>query len=202
MDIISSSNLIRLGAPGALLAGMAWIVCFIIVVIDFATRGLIPIFGFPYSDLGRTVYIVILVSMLLGFVGLHAAQEKSYGWLGTIGFLAAYVGSTFALVGLGVTWLFTSNVLGQEPAVTLGISGMGIGLLFVGIGFLLLGIATVRARVLPRWCGVSLIVAFVAVLVSLGFPASLGGYAVMVVLGFVWLALGYILWKRRSLSAT
>jgi len=77
-----------------------------------------------------------------------------------------------------------------------------VGLMFVGIGFLLLGIATVRARVLPRWCGVSLIVAFVAVLVSLGFPASLGAYAVMIVLGFVWLALGYVLWKRQSLSAT
>jgi hypothetical protein len=197
-----SPKLIRLGAPGALVAGVAWIVSFIIVVIDFATRGLIPIFGFPYSNLGRTVYIVVLMSMLWGLVGLHAAQEKRYGRLGTIGFFVAYFGSTLALIGLGITWLFTSNVLGQEPAVTLGISGMGVGLMFVGIGFLLLGIATVRARVLPRWCGVSLIVAFVAVLVSLGFPASLGAYAVMIVLGFVWLTLGYVLWKRQSLSAT
>jgi len=39
-------------------AGVAWIVSFIIVVIDFATRGLISIFGFPYSNLGRTVYIL------------------------------------------------------------------------------------------------------------------------------------------------
>ncbi len=181
-----------------MLAGAAWMVSFVVIVVDFATMGLIPVFGLPYSDLGRTIYIVVLISMLWGLVGLHARQETRYGRLGTTGFLVAYGGSTLTLVGLGLTWLFRIDVLGQEPAVTLGISGMVVGLTLLGTGFLLLGIATLRARVLPRWCGAALIIAFVAVLVPLAFPASLGGYAVMLVLGSVWLALGYVLWKKQS----
>ena len=195
---MSTSNLIRWGALGAVLAGAAWMASFVVAIIDFASVGLIPVFGLPYSDLGRTIYIVVLIGMLWGLLGMHAHQETRYGRLGTTGFLVAYGGGTLTLVGLGLTWLFKINALGQEPAVTLGISGMVVGLMLLGIGFLLLGIATLRARVLPRWCGLALIIAFIAVFVPLAFPASLGGYAVMVVLGFVWLALGYGLWKRQS----
>ena len=198
---MSSSNLVRWGALGALLAGLAWIVSFIVVIFDFVTRGLVPVFGFPYSDLGRTIYVVVLMSILWGLVGLHAHQEKRYGWLGATGFLVAYSGSTLALVGLGLIWLFRGNVLGQEPAITLGLSGMVVGLTLLGVGFLLLGVATVRTSWLPRWCGAVLIIAFTAVLISVAFPASVGGYVVMVVLGFVWLALGCVLWKERSRTA-
>jgi hypothetical protein len=198
---VSSSNLVRWGALGALLAGVAWIASFVVVVVDFATRGLVPIFGFPYSDLGRTIYVIVLTSVPWGLVGLHARQKTRYGWLGTAGFLVAYVGSMLALVGLGLVWLFRGNVLGQEPAITLGLSGMVIGSTLLGVGFLLLGVATLRASELPRWCGGVLIFAFVAVLGSLASPVSLGGYVVMAVLGLVWLALGHVLWKGQSRSA-
>lgn len=192
----SSNHLIRWGAPGALLAGLAWVASFAVVIVDFATKGLVPVFGLPYSDLGRTIYIVALLGVPWGLIGLHGRQEKRYGPLGTAGFLVAYLGSMFALAGLGLIWLFRGDVLGQEPAITLGLSGMVSGLALLGIGFLLLGVATLRARVLPGWCGVTLIVGFVAVLVSLIFPASLGSYGVMAVLGLLWLALSYILWKE------
>ena len=62
--------------------------------------------------------------------------------------------------------------------------------LAVMIGFVLYGVATLRARVLPRWCGVALIVAFPAAIAS-------GTYAYFW-LGLVWLALGYLLWRKRS----
>ena len=184
-----------------MLAGASWLASFVIVIADSITKGLIPVFGFPYSDPGRTVYIVVLVSMQWGLVGLHAHQGTAYGRAGTLGFLMAYVGSTLALLGLGATWLFELGLLGQEPAVTLGLSVMVVGMTLLGVGFLLLGIATLQARVPPRWSGVALIVAFVAVAASIAFPASLGGYIVMLVLGFVWLSLGFFLWKR-SRSAT
>jgi hypothetical protein len=181
-------------------AGVAWIASFIVAIFDSASKGIIPVFGFPYSDLGRTVYIIVLMSILWGLVGLHASQETRYGRLGSIGFLVAYAGSMLALVGLGLTWLFKGNVLGQEPAITLGLSGMVIGLMLLGIGFLLLGVAILWAGTLPVWCGMALIIAFIAVIASLVFPASSGSYAVMVVLGLVWLGLARVLWKERSSS--
>jgi hypothetical protein len=115
--------------------------------------------------------------------------------------LVAYVGSTLALVGLGLIWLFRGDVLGQEPAITLGLSGMVAGLTLSGVGFLLLGIATLRVNALPGWCGVALVIAFIAILASVVHPTSLGSYVVMFVLGLVWLALGYVLWKERSRPA-
>jgi hypothetical protein len=181
-----------------MLAGVAWLTSFIIIIVDSATESLIPIFGFPYSDLGRTMYIVVLTTVAWGLMGLAARQETHYGLLGSIGSLVAFTGDTLTLIGLGLILLFRGDFLGQEPAVTLGLSGMVVGLTLLGIGFLLLGLATLRARVLPRLCGIALIIAFVAVLVSVSFPASLGSYVVTIVLGSVWLVLGYVLWTRRS----
>jgi hypothetical protein len=50
------------------------------------------------------------------------------------------------------------------------------------------------ARVLPRWCGMALIIGSLAIF----FGAESGG---MVVFGPVWLALGYVLWSQRGVSA-
>jgi hypothetical protein len=61
----------------------------------------------------------------------------------------------------------------------------------------LLGVATLRARVLPRWCGILLIVAV------LGIPVyfALGNYGGATLYGLVWLGLGYALWLERGMSA-
>ncbi len=66
-----------------------------------------------------------------------------------------------------------------------------IGSLAVLIGFVLYGVATLQARVLPRWCGVGLIV---------GLPVTivLGEIWGFVAFGLLWLALGYTLWSRRE----
>jgi hypothetical protein len=81
----------------------------------------------------------------------------------------------------------------------LGLAVLGIlvytpGTLLLSIGMLLLGIATVRARVLPRWCGVALIVGVVAMFIG----AESGG---MVLFGLVWVAVGYVLWSGRGTPA-
>jgi hypothetical protein len=60
----------------------------------------------------------------------------------------------------------------------------------------LLGTATLRARVLPRWRGILLLVAV------LGIPVyfALGSYGGAILYGLVWLALGYGLWSERGAS--
>lgn len=72
-----------------------------------------------------------------------------------------------------------------------------IGSLAVLVGFVLYGTATLQARVLPRWCGVGLIV---------GLPVTifLGEIWGFMVLGILWLALGVraLVEKERTASAT
>ncbi|HEX2181288.1 MAG TPA: hypothetical protein VHH10_03315 [Rubrobacteraceae bacterium] len=63
------------------------------------------------------------------------------------------------------------------------------GTLGMLVGFVLYGVATVQARVLPRWYGLALIVALPVTL-------PLATYGTML-FGLILLALGYVLWSRR-----
>ncbi len=74
-----------------------------------------------------------------------------------------------------------------------------MGLLLMFAGFVVLGIATLRARVLPRWCGVALILALPLTFgsgVLLRPEGEFGDYPGAIVLGVIWLALGYALRSR------
>ena len=177
-----SSNIIRWGALGAMLAGVVWAAS---GIVDVAfTRGRSPeILGF--ASLDEAMYIAALVGTLGGLAGLHARQATRYGWLGTAGFLAAFMGSTLLLIGLLLTFLIRGSALDQI---------LGLGFLGTLIGFALLGAATLRLGVLPRWCGLLLIVCLPLALV-------LGDHGGGIVLGLVWLALGYVLLSQRDVSA-
>jgi hypothetical protein len=185
---MSSSNWIRWGALGALLAGIAWIALGLIPLVILGQVALY--FGgvATVEDyLLEILFSIALAGMLAGLVGLHARQAPNYGRLGTAGFFAAFVGVFFLLASTLATIL-----AGREVLDWLFILG------FVGtlVGFVLLGTATLRARVLPRWRGILLLVAV------LGIPVyfALGSYGGAILYGLVWLALGYGLWSERGAS--
>jgi hypothetical protein len=185
---MSSSNWIRWGALGALLAGIAWIALGLIPLVILGQVALY--FGgvATVEDyLLEILFSIALAGMLAGLVGFHARQAPNYGRLGTAGFFAAFVGVFFMLASTVATILAGSEVL--DWLFVLG---------FVGtlVGFVLLGTATLRARVLPRWCGILLLVAV------LGIPVyfALGSYGGAILYGLVWLALGYGLWSERGAS--
>jgi hypothetical protein len=185
---MSSSNWIRWGALGALLAGIAWIALGLIPLVILGQVALY--FGgvATVEDyLLEILFSIALAGMLAGLVGFHARQAPNYGRLGTAGFFAAFVGVFFMLASTVATILAGSEVL--DWLFVLG---------FVGtlVGFVLLGTATLRARVLPRWCGILLLLAV------LGIPVhfALGSYGGAILYGLVWLALGYGLWSERGAS--
>ena len=64
----------------------------------------------------------------------------------------------------------------------------------VVVGLALYGAATLRARVLARWCGWALIV--VPPIAS--FLSSKVFYGSIALFGVLWVALGYVLWSRRG----
>jgi hypothetical protein len=189
---MSSSNWIRWGALGALLAGIAWLASGLFSLVT--GQGAAELQG-PYAELGtffsyyllEILFSIALAGMLAGLVGFHARQAPNYGRLGTAGFFAAFVGVFFMLASTVATILAGSEVL--DWLFVLG---------FVGtlVGFVLLGTATLRARVLPRWRGILLLVAV------LGIPVyfALGSYGGAILYGLVWLALGYGLWSERGAS--
>jgi heme/copper-type cytochrome/quinol oxidase subunit 1 len=121
---------------------------------------------------------------------LHAAQRRSYGWLGAAGFAVVLVGFVLILAGsVGEFWLFYDQPYGQPNGRDASYTLFLLGHPVLAVGTLLFGIATVRAKVFSRDA-------------SMMF-ASLGTFGALVpVFGtflsafpFVWL--GYLLWSGK-----
>lgn len=169
-----SSKWIRWGGLAAMLGG----------VVFLADTALTLTIANPEEDLWMDVFSVVgILLVVVGLVGFHELQQGSYGRIGRAGFYTVVAASLIQITGL-VGFLLGSMAL--EWLILVG----GLGSL---VGFALYGAATLLAGVLPRWCGVALIVAL---------PASipLGEYAGLL-FGLVWLALGYTLWSQRDASA-
>ena len=128
--------------------------------------------------------------MLAALVGLHVVQARSLGRLGVVGFAVAFVGT--ALVLVSTLW---AVILLERFGTTVPGLLFGLGLLGWLVGFVLFGIATFRARALPRWSGV-LLVAYPLLLIA-GLPVD----GPLILVGLLWLALGYALWARRDMPA-
>lgn len=172
---MSSSELIRWGALAAMLAGAVWIA--------YALFGLAG----ANQEVSGPLDVFIIVAWLLqvvGLVGFHTLQKENYGRIGRAGFYTFIVGAPAQSLGLLLV-LAGSLTLGE---ILVNVGGFGIL-----VGLVLYGAATLQARILPRWCGIALIV-------SLPLTILLQNYG-GIVFGAVWMALGYVLWSIRAQAA-
>jgi hypothetical protein len=187
---MNSLNLIRAGGVAAILAGLFYAAQGIPSIFDQNTAN----FDSLADYLVEATFGMSRVALLIVFVALlqvHTEQgTQGYGRLGRVGFFAAFVGSLLVIVKelliLGGGAAFGAQaVLNIE--VVLGVL-YGAGDLLLMLGLVLLGIATLRARVLPRWFGSALILVW---FVGTAFQ----GNGPNVELPF-WIAIGYGLWSH------
>ena len=182
-------SLVRWGALAALVSGVLWIVGGLLhLAYPQDPPGAL---GHFLNYLGTAIFSGAYLGMLGGLVGLHARQVGLYGRLGTAGFFLAFAGAALAFVGQATSAIFpkegTLGWLFSDPGF-----GFQAGILLMILGLVLLGVATLRARVLPRWCGFGII--------ALVVFSILGAYGGFVAFGLVWLALGYTLWSQLGTS--
>jgi hypothetical protein len=154
---------------------------------------------------------VSVMLMQLGLVGLYGRQVEEMAWLGLVGFVLAFIGTAFAgaiqflestvlpLVAAQASTIFVQARTPPPYAVPLLALGFGLG-------YVLFGIATMRAGVLPRWSGLLLSIGvflfiFAEVIrealhLSGVVPYVIGtsGQGVMA-LSLVWM--GYALWREK-----
>jgi hypothetical protein len=183
-----TSRLVQWGAIGGVIAGLAWAVSDILAL-------LFP--GQEEGPIGSTSFYLIEsadaiaeAGMLAALVGLHVVQARSLGRLGVVGFAVAFVGTALVLVST----LWAVILLDRFGTTVPGLL-FGLGLLGWLVGFVLFGIATFRAGVLPRWSGL-LLVAYPLVLMA-GVPIE----GPLILVGLLWLALGYALRTQRDMPA-
>ena len=206
---ITASTLMRLAGLSAIVAGLS------IIII-----GMFHPLNIPSSVTTATWVNVHIFATALGFfglfgmAGLYARQVEESGWLGLIGFLLFSAWMTLVCGFSFVEAFIEPRLVTESPAFIASLMGMftsipseidlGIlptlwnisGLLII-LGPLLFGIATFRARVLPRWAGGLL--ALVAVLVPVGgmVPPEYQAKFIMIPLGLAVTWLGYALFSER-----
>ena len=201
---MSYSTLIRLGGLAAMVGGALFLVGSFVYLVGHA---------FLYY-LGLLAVALLLVSV--GMVGFHLMQRHSYvSNVGSAGFWLVVVGALMVVLGGAVFFTLgkAGDFLQATPSlvwVVLGLLGLVVGSVSLVVGYPLYGVATLQARVLPRWCGIAFIaalsasIALSALWILLAFVASyepflsLSGVSTFMVLGLAWLALGYALWARRE----
>ena len=148
--------------------------------------------------------------LLLGLPGLYVAQAERAGRLGLVSFLMVFFGTLFFAVSNNYGFIAPVLAAGAPamldainaypPIVTLN------GLLIVGffLGFILFGLATLRAGVLPSKTGI--LMAIGSPLIMVGFSLGLlvfEAFWIIGILGSLALNLGlawagYSLWLQRE----
>ncbi|MBI2331797.1 MAG: hypothetical protein HYU84_06520 [Chloroflexi bacterium] len=156
---------------------------------------------------------VMCILFLFGIAGIYARQVEESGWLGLVGYLmftiswtlqTAFVFSEAFILPVLATTVpqfiesYLGIVNGHPGNMDLGVLPAIYGLvgIFYLLGGLLLGIATYRARILPRW--MAALLAFTAVVTP---AAALLPHAlqrlVAIPMGVALAGLGYALWSER-----
>ncbi len=153
------------------------------------------------------LYWVSIILMHLGLIGLYARQVDKMGRLGLVSFILAFVGTGLA----GSILLMAATVIPiiaikapalLDQAVRPPTFAAAVFILSFGLGYILFGVATMRARVMPRGSGLMLIigVAFFVTAEAAPFGPALSHTIltlgdVVFGLGLVWM--GYTLGREK-----
>jgi len=193
--LVSSSQLIRWSGLAAIAAGVSLVIAELLSLLFF---------GYDFSDTATTdtytfysVWIMIAGLLLpLGLVGLYARQLEASGLLGLVGFVVAFIG-TVLVAGFFWTSAFIAPLLAVEApellAVLVVLPGFFRSFIVFACGWLLFGVATLRAGIYPRAAAVLLIVG--AVLVVIPRPLT----SIVLDAAVVWM--GYVLFRRGGTPA-
>jgi len=154
------------------------------------------LWGIPYLDSAGNPAIQTLVNVsdvlliagaLAAIAALHALHGGFYDTTGTLVSLAVFVGLALLLV------LALGDVLRWSPRFSTSPFG---GYTLAALGGMGLGVVTLVRRVMPRWCGIALIVGSP----GLAF-AGLLGELFSAMAGAAWALVGYAVYRagtRRS----
>lgn len=152
----------------------------------------------------------LLLSM--GLPGLYLRQATRAGALGFAGFVLLSLGVLLGGVAFATVQATIYPYLAQSAPKLLPTNGIGpdvgfllwilVPVLLLAIGSVLLGIATMRARVFPRWAGILFLIAGVLFLLSIPpIPSPFGDVIdlasnVVFFVGLAWC--GYTLVAQRK----
>ena len=191
-----SRTFVRWSGPAAVLGGALWIVGAVMTALkpEGCIGDACDLPGRSMRGSGALEAVLFLAAVLLialGAVGvvLLARASGRLGPAGRAGLVLGLAGVGLLLAGgLAQALLFG----GDFPAMPLFVLP---GMLALVTGFLLLGVAVLRAGAVPRWAGGLLMVGALALL---GFNDQNAQALLAVPFGLAWVAVGTALWSGRG----
>jgi hypothetical protein len=177
------SSKVKWGGIAGVAAAALLILSTILYLLSPVQRTYDTVTSYLYLGVTLAGYIAVIVA-LLGIHALHSGSPR-YGRLGTTGTVLTVAG--YAIIAVMTV---ISMVQGYASFQYVRLAGAGVML----VGSVLLGVIILRARLLPWWCGVLLIVAF-----PLGhFANALFGAVENLLLALLWGSIGFALLSRRE----
>jgi hypothetical protein len=177
-----SSNVTRGGIAGIAAAALL-VLSAILNQLSRVQRTYDSATSYLYLAVVLIAYVAVVVAVL-GIHALHSGRPR-YGRLGASG-------TVLTIAGYAIIAITTVISMLQGDASLLAIRLVGAGVLLIGSA--LLGVIIIRARLLPWWCGVLLIVAF-----PLGDVANaIFSSAENLLLALLWGSMGVALLSRRQ----
>ena len=130
----------------------------------------------------EAIFIIALIATIFALIGLNSLAQSHNSRIWVAGFWLTVIGTGLTAVSAIATLFAGRN--------SLGIAFLG-GVLLSLIGYILLGMSILRAKILPAWVGLALVMGFLLSLVLSNFG---GG----ILFGLAWLSVGYLLSKQNS----
>ncbi len=202
-----SSKLIRWGGPAMMLGGSLWILNYVVQIVIGVTLGAETYSQADPRDsalvwLWGVFFMGAVFFLGIGLLGVRARLQGRAKILGLLGALLACV----AIVAASINLVTLTGVSG-EPTASDGLGFLGV----IGTlgGSVLLGVATLRAKVLPRWARLTLALlplAFIpAIIATIPLASIAPDYAVadlpFPVVGAVLASAGYAMLGERTNEA-
>ncbi len=192
-----SSNLIRWSGLAAMLGGALLIVW--ASVVASKPRGCIAeeCAYRPMREFGAFDSILSLLALLLLVVGvvgvvIRTREAGRFGRLGSMGLIMGACGGALVLTSNLVQAIFFGGDFPLMPYLFIP------GVLALVAGFLLLGIVILRAKVMPNWVAVLLILGTLAMF---GMNMETARVLLTIPLGVAWVGVGYVFWSGRGTAA-
>jgi len=167
---VYASTLIRWSGLAAVVAGV------VLIVVE-----LMELFAVDIEHLRAASAFLLLP---LGLIGIYSHQLAAAGILGLAGFLVAFLGTVLSAGAAWTLFLIAPKVAPLVPTFV-EIPWFELAFLLFALGWLLFGVATLRALVFPRAAAVLVIIG--AVLIAVPLPAR------ALVLGIALAWLGFVL---------
>lgn len=188
------SNVIRWSGLAALLGGVL-IVVYAVITASMPRGCIGDECAFREMRDTGSIDALLLLGLLFvaaGAVGLMLRLRETgrFGWLGRSGVIVGGVGFVLAVLAT-ITAVMTDGMSPLMPYFVVP------GLLAILVGLLLLGVAVLRARVLPLPTALLLIVSLVAMF---SFNDQNWRALMAVPFGIAWVALGYALLSEKKVS--